>query len=407
MPLSASRRSTSGSNSVSILLCLFAVALTSASLATFMGFHIVEDLHQPPWAMSLYATVATLVSVGANRFCGERIDDGMPIARLVSAANALRLLGVVVLVLPHGFPALLAFAAPLLALGNSATTTLYSFGRLYAEQEGLDTARYNTRLRTMTSLGWMIGPTLAFGAADRWGSAAVFGGSALLCAFTLGLGLACLPSGFRKDAASAKSEASSRPEGEEPNPALWFAAGTCLLFEVSHGLCMAALPLFYVKEAGLPTYAPGLSFAVKCFMEVWVILASANLLRWIGARRCLLLSALLGILAYGVLAQTRSIPHLVLGAALEGLYYGVFAGVSASFVQGFARGRIGRATSLYMNSLFVGGLMASALLGSLASVFDFRAAILSAIGMMAATAVLHLATRALDRRSDLHAAGQA
>ncbi len=407
MTQDANRQSTGGPDSVFILVSLFAVALASASLATFMGFHIVEDLHQPPWAMSLYAAVATLVTVGANRFCGERIDGGARIARLVCAANALRLLGVVVLVLPHGFPVLLVLAAPLLALGNSATSSLYSFGRLYAEREGLDAARYNTRLRTMTSLGWMIGPALAFGAADRWGSAVAFEGSALLCAVTLGLGLACLPSGFRKDATSTKSEAASRPEGEEPNPALWFAAGACLLFSVSHVLCTAALPLFYVREAGLPTYAPGLSFAVKCFVEVWVILASAPLLRRIGARRCLVLSAGLGILAYSVLAQTRSIPHLVLGAALEGLYYGVFAGVSASFVQGFARGRIGRATSLYMNSLFVGGLMASALLGGLASLFNFRTAILSATGMMAAAAVLLVMTRHLDRQSDLYAAGQA
>lgn len=44
----ANRRSTGGPDSVFILVSLFVVALASASLATFMGFHIVEDLHQPP-----------------------------------------------------------------------------------------------------------------------------------------------------------------------------------------------------------------------------------------------------------------------------------------------------------------------------------------------------------------------
>ncbi len=84
MTQDANRQSTGGPDSVFILVSLFAVALASASLATFMGFHIVEDLHQPPWAMSLYAAVATLVTVGVNRFCGERIDGGTRIARLVS-----------------------------------------------------------------------------------------------------------------------------------------------------------------------------------------------------------------------------------------------------------------------------------------------------------------------------------
>ncbi len=407
MPNANSARETAGSQIVSILLCLFAVALVTASTATFMGFHIVEDLHQPPWALTLYAAVSTLVTVGANRLCGERIDGGARISRLVSTANALRLLGAFVLVLPHGFPLLLVVAAPLLALGNTATSSLYSFGRLYAEREGLDTARINTRLRTMTSLGWMVGPALAFGAADRWGSAVVFAGVAVLSVLTLALGLLCLPRDFRKAPVAPQGSAASGDASEGPNVALWLAAGVCLLFAVSHVLCAAALPLFYISEAGLPTYAPGLSFAVKCFMEVVVLLTCRPLLQRIGARRCLLLSSLLGLLAYGVLSQTGSIPHLILGAAMEGIYYGLFAGVSPSFVQGFARGRIGRATSLYMNSLFVGGLLASALLGTLASLFDFRTAILSAMGMMIAAAALILATRRFDRQSDLYAAGQA
>ncbi|ALN74929.1 MFS transporter [Aureimonas sp. AU20] len=395
-----------GREAALILLFLFGLALTNASLVTFMGFHIVHDLGQPPWAIGLYAGVTTLVSVTANRAAGERIDRGWPIARLVSLANLCMLAGTLILALPHDYARLLTLAAPLVALGQTATTSLYSLGRLHAERNGIDPARANTRLRTMTSLGWMIGPPLGFGAADLWGSASVFRHAAVLAALCLGLGFLCLPRGFRKDTPTpANSSAAAREDG--PNPALRIAGLVCLLFSISQCLCAVSLPIFLIQDIGLPTFAPGLSFGVKCLFEVVLILSCAPLIARFGARTCLLASAGLGVLAYALLSKVHSIPTLIVGAAAEGVYYGLFAGVSASFVQGFSRGRIGRATSLYMNSLFLGSLAATSLLAALATFLSFRATILAAMGTMAGAAILLLLTRRFDAQSDLAASGRA
>ena len=51
---------------------------------------------------------------------------------------------------------------------------MYSHGRLYAEQQGLDITRYNSYLRAMTSLGWMIAPAISFLIADLIDAWAVF-----------------------------------------------------------------------------------------------------------------------------------------------------------------------------------------------------------------------------------------
>ncbi|WP_062119209.1 MFS transporter [Aureimonas sp. AU40] len=381
VPSPPSRRA--GREAALILLFLFGLALANASLVTFMGFHIVHDLGQPPWAIGLYAGVTTLVSVTANRAAGERIDGGWPIARLVSLANFCTLAGTLILALPHDYARLLTLAAPLVALGQTATTSLYSLGRLHAERNGIDPARANTRLRTMTSLGWMIGPALC-----------------------LGLGFLCLPRDFRKDTPTpANSSAAAREDG--PNPALRIAGLVCLLFSISQCLCAVSLPIFLIQDIGLPTFAPGLSFAVKCLFEVVLILSCAPLIARFGARTCLVASAGLGILAYALLSQVHSLPTLIVGAAAEGIYCGLFAGVSASFVQGFSRGRIGRATSLYMNSLFLGSLAATSLLAALATFLSFRATILAAMGTMAGAALLLLLTRRFDAQSDLAASGRA
>ena len=87
---------------------------------------------------------------------------------------------------------------------------------------------------------------------------------------------------------------------------------------------------------------------------------------------------------------------MIVGSALEGLYYGIFAGVGITFVQSFAAGRVARATSLYMNGLFLGGLVAGSSMGLIAQMFDFRTAIqLASLGAIAAFVVL-----VVTRRSD-------
>jgi len=178
---------------------------------------------------------------------------------------------------------------------------------------------------------------------------------------------------------------------------LWLAATVCFFFALAHTLCAASLPLYYIRDVDLPTYAPGVSLAIKCFVEVVSMSLSPWLMKRVGQRHALYLASLVGILAFGVLYNASSLTWMVAGASLEGLYYGTFAAVGMTFVQGFARGRIGRATALYMNSLFLGSMAGTTGMGVVASVYGFRAVIMAAtLSMIAAGAMLFL-TRATDQ----------
>jgi len=159
------------------------------------------------------------------------------------------------------------------------------------------------------------------------------------------------------------------------NVPLLLAAGVCLAFAMAHSMSMSALPLYYIREAGLPEYAPGISLSVKTLVEIVAILATPLMMAKLGARNALRVAAVVAVLAFVILSQVQTLPQLVVGAALEGLYYGVFAAIGLTYMQDFARGRVARATSLYMNSLFVGGLLASPIMGLVAQFVSFAAAI--------------------------------
>ncbi len=251
----------------------------------------------------------------------------------------------------------------------------------------------------MTSLGWMFGPAASYLIAARFGDSAVFWFVFLLAVVGLINSLLTLPRDFRGEARPHAAHPHSKPQWFDNRP-LWLSAFVCLMFSISHTLCAAALPLFYIREAHLPVYAPGLSLTLKCAAEVVAISSSPFLMARFGRRNALYLSAGCALAAFFVLHQTDDLAKLAIGAVLEGLYFGLFAGVGVTFMQGFARGRVGRATSLYMNSIFLGSLAANGGTGVIASLYNFRAAIVAAAVAMVLAAVALFATRHTDKAAE-------
>ncbi len=380
-----------------ILLLHLSGVICNSMIIPFMAFYIVEGLGQEPWQISVYTAVALVLAFGINRQFGEWIDGGSRIAPLVLLSIVSFVAANVVIIGVQQYWVLPVVASIGFSLSAGAMVTMFAFGRLFAEREALDTDKFNALLRASHSLGWMIGPAAAYLVADRFAPVDVF---RLAIALALVWGLlwyVVIPRDFAKP---VEQRAAATGDDDALNRPLWFAAIACFFLSLAHMLCTSALPLFYVQEAGLPTYAPGLSFSIKTFVEIVAILSVPLLMRRLGARNVLMGTSVLAVVAFFVLAQVATLSGLVVGAALEGLYYGIFAGVGISFVQSFAGGRMARATSFYVNSLIVGGLIAGPSMGLIAQFYDFRSAILAAsLGAVAAFAVL-FATRRSDVPAD-------
>lgn len=367
------------------LLLLLTGVICNAAIIPYMSVYIVQTLGKEPWMISLYAVVTLTLTLIVNRQYGEWIDTGTPIAPLILASITAYALAISSILLFPTFWVLICFASPCFAISNASVSTMYSLGRLLAERDGLNIPRYNSYLRAMTSLGWMIAPAFSFYIASVTDGWAVFWSALGMCSIWLALWWSVMPRGF----ASAPAPSKENETHADRNTGLWLAASVCLAFALAHSMSMSALPLFYIREAGLPTYAPGVSFSVKTAVEIIAILLAPTIMSYLGARNALRAAALIAIVAFFVLAGVTTIPQLVIGAALEGLYYGLFAAVGLTYMQDFAKGRMARATSLYMNSLFLGGLIASPLMGLTAQFMSFGMAIkLATIWAIAAFIIL-------------------
>ncbi|SFK26990.1 MFS transporter [Celeribacter neptunius] len=368
------------------LLLLLTGTCATASLIPFMGVYIVEGLGKAPLHITLYALVVLPLTLLTNRHFGERIDRAKPIAPLILISLIAYVIAALSNLVLHSYLALVLIAAPCMALANGAVSSMYSYGRLMAEREGWEVARYNSYLRATTSLGWMIAPALAYSLAGAFGHRWVF---------ALGLGFATLwfliwlvtmPKSF---AAPARDRGAQAGEEALRGP-LWLAAAVCFLIALAHVTATGAIPLFVLSELGLPAATPGMMLSVKTAMEIAVILFTPVILKRLGARGALSLSGGLAMVVYGMFANAQTQVQVLILAGFEGVYYGVFAAVGLIYMQGFAGERLGGATALYMNALFLGGLIANLVMGAVAQVRGFGASLLTASGF-AALALLFLA----------------
>ncbi|NIZ15422.1 MFS transporter [Phaeobacter sp. HF9A] len=348
------------------LLLLITSTLCSAMIVPFMGYFIVEGLGRAPWAISLYAAMATLLTIGVNRVFSARLDRGQSAFALIGLAGGGYLCATLALSLYPAFATLLSIGVLGFGLSSSATSTLFSLGHGVAETAGLKSQSFNAIMRATTSTAWMMGPALSFFVADQLGPNAVFRVALGLAVVWLLLWPQVIPRAARLPTKDTPADAPAQtPRG------LWLAASVCFCLSLGHSLTFTALPLFYVQEVGLPTYAPGTAFSMKTFVEIFAILATPWLIARFGLRALLMCIALLAAGTIQLLARVQSFDQMLLGAALEGLYYGLYASVGLSFIQSFANGRMAHATATYWNTLMISGLIAGPLTGLIAQYYSF------------------------------------
>ncbi|MCI5075765.1 MFS transporter [Oricola sp.] len=384
---------------LSLLLLLLVGTVSNSMIVPFMPYYIVEGLGAEPWRISLYTGAAVLLTVTFNRLTGRWLDEGGRFFPLIAASSVAYMAACLTVYLFPAFWVLVTIGALGFAVSGTFMAVVFTFGRQFADRSGLDASRFNAFLRGTTSTAWMLGPAFAFTLVDGIGPHQVFAAAFLIGAIRLVAGLWAVPRTF---AGGQDTPAAGANAAGGINTALWQALSACFLLSLAHSLCFVALPLFYTQEVHLPDFAPGLAFSVKTAVEIAIIATTPVMMKRFSHRAILLSASLLALVAIFALWRVTSLPTMIVAQALEGAYYGIYASVGVSFVQSFARNRMGRATSLYVNTIMITGVVSGPAVGLLGQFFSFRTAIgLSSICvLMAIVAFLMVRTNETSALKD-------
>jgi len=375
-----------------VLGLLLVGAFCASSAAPLAGLYVVEGLGQPPWKISMVAVVQVCVTLLVNRGFGRAIDRGFPVKILLITSILCFALGMFILGAIRNYWVYLCLVSILLGVGAGALSVMYSFGRLFAEQTGRDVVKFNGFLRIQTSLGWMVGPAASLSLYGAFGFAATYFTISGLAAVWFVVCLLIVPSAFKTHHPN-----SLKPGAKVPfNFGLLQACVPVFFIAAANVVFVSAMPLYFSTELGLVASSAGFALSVKCLVEVVVIYFCAKLIRKVGERKGMLISAVLGAIFFGLIHEAGTLVDVLVLAVLDGAYYGIFAGISMTFVQNFAKDQPGIATGYYVSTLFVGGLLGNLLTGVVASAYDFRTTVLMACLFAAIGAVILLISRDVD-----------
>lgn len=233
-------------------------------------------------------------------------------------------------------------------------------------------------MRATTSTAWMFGPAITFLLADRFNPQAVFVAAFGISVLWLCLWWLVLP---HRIAAEVRTVSDSISAVSDFSSGLWLAATFVFCLSLAHSLTFSSLPLFFVREVELPGYAPGIAFSMKTFIEVFAVFSTPLIIERFGMHKALVVTTILAVGTIQFLSSIETITQMLIGAAMEGLYYGLFASLGISFVQSFAPNRPARATAIYWNTLLVSGLLAGPVVGFVAQAISFQAVVQTAVGI--------------------------
>ncbi len=382
-----------------VLALLLVGAFASSSAAPLAGLYVVEGLGEPPWKISMVAIVQICITLLTNRAFGRAIDRGVPVKLLLITSILCFASGMMILGAVQVYWVYLCIVSILLGVGSGALSVMYSFGRLFAEQTNRDIAKFNGFLRMQTSLGWMVGPAASLSVFGAFGFAPTYYAIATVAAVWFAVCLLIVPAAFK-----THHPGRLKPGEKVPfNVGLIMACIPVFFIGAANVVFVSAMPLYFSTELGLVASAAGFALTVKCFVEVVVIYFCASLIRKVGERKGMLIAAVLASIFFGLIYQASSLREVLVLGALDGMYYGIFAGISMTFVQNFAPEQPGVATSYYVSTLFVGGLIGNLLTGLVASAYDFQSTVLVAGGFALMGGVVLLMMGNPDRKESANA----
>ncbi len=379
-----------------IFALVFIGSLCVSSLIPLMGYYIINGLKQPAWTVGIYVALAAPLTLIFTRWFGERLDKRAKVKKML-LASIISYMGFCVLLstMPK-FAVLVLVGAPLISLGNAGTSTTLTYARLYAEEAGLNIINTNSWMRMAMSAAWMIGPAVSFTLVDLFGFSSAFLLSGIIAIFWVVFWHLGVPNGFRGPYREPKPAAVT----ERFNWPFLLGAFICLTIAAGNSLFASVMPLYFVNELHLPGYTPGLTFTIKCLLEIFAIFAGVRLAAKVGSRGALMAAIILAIVSFVFYMQVTSVQSVIAAAVIEGIYFGIFAGVGINFLQAFDPDKPGRATAAYMNSMFIGGMIGGVSMGFIASAFDYRTVIYFAIAANVVGIFALLASYGVDHKQN-------
>jgi SET family sugar efflux transporter-like MFS transporter len=385
-------------HSFSLSGAVLLLGLSTSLAGPYIPLFGSEVAHMTPLTLGVFMSLLAVSSIGVSLQMG-RVSDRLASRKpVVLIAVLAALLGYVLLTTTTSYLALCLICMVFLGTGAASFPQLFAFARSQLGDVAPKAAEHGlTTLRSIFSLAWVVGPGVGALVVSGLGFRGLFLVTALLYALA---GVVVLSSGRgrgRSRRVAAPIAAVPRPSG--PPPPLALIVASFVLYGASLSMGSIALPLYVTKVLHGSTGDVGLLIGVCALLEIPVMLSFVFLPRRFSNQTLVIFAFGLFVLYFALTWAARGLPLLLLAQGVRAVVIGVAASLGMAYFHDLLPGRVGVATTLFVNTTSAGSMVAGLVSGAFAQVFGYRSVFLLCAGLtVAAWALLLFASRRQQRR---------
>ncbi|MFV0574427.1 MAG: sugar efflux transporter [Vibrio sp.] len=354
--------------SVSLLFTCFFVGIAGAFTMPTMSLFISEEVGARPYLIGVFFMVMTISGVLVSQVIGWWSDQGVDRKRLIIICNLLGALGFMVFAFNRNYWVLLATSAIFISATSASVPQVFALAREILDRSTHASETFSSLLRAQISLGWVIGPPIAFFIATGFGFTQLF-----LLAASMFIVL-CLVTYFTMP----QIEPVPKNTQLDPSDSLWRDKNIMLLalafvfMYCSNNMYIISMPLYIAKDLHLGNSVAGIMMGTAALIEIPVMLLSGRYALQIGKKKMITISVLAGSLFYvGIIINTTFLGFITL-QLLNGIFIGVTSALGISYFQDLKPKKMGQVTTLYANAIKTGGVLGGAFAGTIADLYGFK-----------------------------------
>jgi MFS transporter, SET family, sugar efflux transporter len=347
---------------VLILFSTIMLGLSAAFFAPLLGLFFTIELELSAFWISFYFITTMGSSVLISQWQAKHSDAGWQRNRIIQFSCICAALGCAAFSFLSNFWWLWLTGMSLVGFTGSAMPQLFAMAR--ERVDGDNAPLFLSAQRAMISLAWIGGPPVAFLLSDQLGfrtlmlMAALFYGFVFILAFIL-------PRSALKTSNNGANVSSTVPW----NKGIFLLSVSFVAMFGANNLYIITMPLYLVKDLALEQVSAGLLMGCAAALEIPVMILAGLYVKRFSIHLQTLVAAISGIIFYAGFYFADSFWQMMALQIFNGICIGVTAGIGISYFQQLMPTHLGSASTLYNNSIKVGGAMGAAIF-SIASYHD-------------------------------------
>lgn len=348
-------------------------ALAFSFIIPIMALFLVEELGIEPGYIGFYTVGTALCTMVSSQLMGGAADRGADTKRLFLFCLAGLGFGAGAFSVIDEFWQALLVGMFLMSIGASSVPMLLTMIRKYAERSGKNSTKINTQMRSSVSLLWIVGPALGFASVDQFGFRANFVIAMLIALGVWFFAVMKLPAGVKRTA-KKQNEPKTKLSGK-----VWYLGIAIFFANLANSTYLNAMPLYLTKELGFSLSLPGLLIGMTAALEIPTMLWAGAWGERLGKIRMVTCSFIFAILFYVGIQFASETWHFIALQLLNGIFFGVFVGLGVTLLQDYAQEAIGKASAFYTNSMSIGTMCGTSLMGLVAQYYSFKTALMTSM----------------------------